>query len=122
GERLYTMRYSRVSYPFSTRYQNSNQWVLEVIAAAQSGEGVRDAVQHYLAKRALAPSVLCNVGVLKQTVSALLSRNTRFDDHPVRDRLQGRIAFMLGSSLARYVRRTDDVLAEAEIALGADDP
>jgi hypothetical protein len=115
---LHTRRYSRVSFPFSTRYQNSNQWVLEIVAAAQSGEGTRGAVQAYLAKRGLAPSVLRAVGLLKQTMGRLVSRNTRFDDHPLRERLRGRIAFMLGSSLHRYVRGTDDVLGEVEIALG----
>jgi hypothetical protein len=31
---LHESRYSLVAYPFSTRYQNSNQWVLEMLAAA----------------------------------------------------------------------------------------
>jgi hypothetical protein len=118
SEALYTPRYSRVSYPFSTRYQNSNQWVLEIIAAAQSGRATRSAIQSYLEVRGLAPSVLRAVGLLKQAAGRLASRNTRFDDHPLRERLRGRIAFMLGSSLHRYVRGTDDVLAEVEIMLG----
>ncbi len=120
-EGLHTRRYSRIAYPFSTRYQNSNQWVLEIVGAAQSGEVTRAAVQRYLASRGLAPSVLLAVGILRQALSKLKSRNTHFDDHPLHDRLRGRFSLVLGSSLTRYVRRTDGVLAEIEIALGAEE-
>src|SRR5690348_12885024 len=34
GGRLHEPRYNLVAYPWSTRYQNSNQWVLETTAAA----------------------------------------------------------------------------------------
>ncbi|HHW4681490.1 MAG TPA: DUF2145 domain-containing protein, partial [Xylella taiwanensis] len=33
-QRLHEPRYSAVAYPFTVGYQNSNQWVLEMIAAA----------------------------------------------------------------------------------------
>ncbi len=34
GGRLHEAHYNLVAYPWSTEYQNSNQWVLETIAAA----------------------------------------------------------------------------------------
>lgn len=117
ADALHNPRYSRISYPFATRYQNSNQWVVEVVGAAQSGATSRDIIQHYLAENGLAPSVLRTVGIIWQKLSLLTSRNTHFDDHPLRERLRGRFSFVLGSSLARYMRETDRVLAEAEVSL-----
>ena len=45
AQRFLSAAYSTLSYPFSTRYQNSNHWLLEVLAAAQArlaGFHVRD--------------------------------------------------------------------------------
>ena len=117
-ERLHSTRYSRVAYPYSTRYQNSNQWAVEVVGAAQAGSCSRAGVQIHLAARGLRPSVLRTAGLVGQTVGALFSRNTHFDDHPLRERIRGRLAFMLESSLRDYVRRTDRLIAELELALG----
>lgn len=115
--RLYTPRYSRVAYPFSTRYQNSNQWVIELIGAAQSGHGSRRDIQDYLAKQGLGPTVLRSFGFAAQTVIALVSRNTRFDDHPLGNRLAGRIAFVTETSIRRYLQDTDRVELEDTVRL-----
>jgi hypothetical protein len=116
--RLHSPRYSRVAFPFSTRYQNSNQWVLEVVGAAQSGVSHRRVVQCTLAARGLRPSVLRTVGLVGQSIGALWSTNTRFDDHPVRDRMRGRLAFMLESSLREYVTRNDPTAKQLELCIG----
>lgn len=112
---LYTSRYNRVAYPLSTRYQNSNQWVAELLGAAQSSLGTRPQIQRFLAREGLRPSVLRRAGVLKQSVIGLVCRNTRFDDHPVRNRLAGKIAFVTETSIRRYLQRTDSVECEATI-------
>jgi hypothetical protein len=38
-------------------------------------------------------------------------RGTRFDDHPMRERLRGRFSFVLESSVRRYVATTDSIVA-----------
>lgn len=116
-ERLYTPRYSRVAYPLSTRYQNSNQWVAELIGAAQSSCVSRGEVQRHLAGRGLSPSILRSVGCLTQAVVALTAKNTRFDDHPLRNRLAGRIAFVTETSIRDYLRRTDRIELEETITV-----
>ncbi len=42
ADKLHHSQYSVIAYPFADSYQNSNQWALEMIAAAQAGEGKVD--------------------------------------------------------------------------------
>lgn len=118
GARLYEARYSAVAHPFATRYQGSNQWVLELVAAAQSGGVTRAAVQDFHRRRGFEPDVLCTAGLAGQLVATWLRPNTRFDDHPLADRRRGRVALVLERALRRYVQRTDAVLSSVEIGLG----
>lgn len=115
--RLYTPRYSRVAYPFSTRYQNSNQWVVELIAAAQSGRRTRRDVQDYLARQGISSSILRTVGYPAQAIIAMFTANARFDDHPLANRLAGRIAFITETSIRTYLQRTDRVALEETVRL-----
>jgi hypothetical protein len=117
-EALHTTSYSRVSYPFATRYQSCNQWVVEILGAAQSGEGTREAVQTFLEAQGLEPSRLRTFGLFGQALGRLVHRNVRLDDHPLRDRVRGLLSFMMPSSVVRYLRKTDDVKCETDISLG----
>ena len=117
-EALHTTSYSRVSYPFATRYQSCNQWVVEILGAAQSGEGTRGAVQAFLEAQGLEPSRLRTFGVFGQALGRLVHRNVRLDDHPFRDRARGILSFMMPTSLVRYLRKTDDVKWENDVSLG----
>lgn len=59
--RLHQARYNMLSYPFSTRYQNSNQWVLEVLAAAvaapsELAQAERKTAQDWLQRTQYQPS------------------------------------------------------------------
>lgn len=118
ANRLHSSRYSRLAYPFATRYQNSNQWVVEIIGAAQSGRVSRDGVQGYLRQRGLPPTVLRAPGYIAQSAFALFSRNTRFDDHPLPSRLTGRIAFIMEPSIRRYIEATDGLTLNETVRLG----
>lgn len=115
---LWQPRYSRLAYPFATRYQNSNQWALEVVGAAQGGGGDRTAVQAFLARRGFRGSVLLTAGLPGQLLHRLVAGGTRFDDHPVRHRLRGRFELVLESSLRRHLLATDEMLAQETFCLG----
>jgi len=108
---LFTPHYSRIAYPFSTRYMNSNQWVAEIVGAARGGGETRADVQRFLAASGLEPSLLLGIGPVAQLYSRFASRNTRLDDHPPRERLRGRFAFLLEPSLRRYLCAVDAVRA-----------
>lgn len=114
---LYTHRYSRICYPYSTRYLNSNQWVAEIIAAAQTSCRSRQEAQQHLRASGYGPCVLLASGVVSQFVAGWFMRNTRFDDHPISNRLAGRLEFSMETSLRDYLRRTDSVLASLALSL-----
>jgi hypothetical protein len=52
---LLNARYSANAYPFSTAYQNCNQWVAELIAAANGGSRTREDAQAWLRDQGYAP-------------------------------------------------------------------
>ncbi|RTL35904.1 MAG: DUF2145 domain-containing protein [Burkholderiales bacterium] len=52
---LLNARYSANAYPFSTLYQNCNQWVAELLAAAWAGRRERDEAQAWLRAEGYAP-------------------------------------------------------------------
>lgn len=52
---LLNPRYSANAYPFSTRYQNCNQWVAELLAAAVAGSTTRETAQAWLRREGYAP-------------------------------------------------------------------
>lgn len=58
-QRLHEPKYSMLSYAWSTRYQNSNQWVLETLAAASAAPGrveTRAEAQNWLNQAGFRPS------------------------------------------------------------------
>ncbi len=118
-EGLYNPSYSRVAYPYSTRYQNSNQWIAEIVVAAQAEVSSRVDAQCELRSRGLRPDVLLDIGPVRQLASYWLTRNTRLDDHPARNRLGGRFEFLLEPSLRHYLCDSDAVRAMGELSLGS---
>jgi hypothetical protein len=52
---LLQARYSANAYPFSTEFQNCNQWVAELIAAATAGTTTRADAQAWLQREGYAP-------------------------------------------------------------------
>jgi hypothetical protein len=52
---LLNARYSANAYPFSTDYQNCNQWVAELLAAAVAGTTTRAEAQAWLQREGYAP-------------------------------------------------------------------
>ena len=71
---LHEPRYSMVAYPWSTRYQQSNQWALETLAlAAGGGEGRSDA-QRWLRAQGWQPTTL-RLGALTRLGARMTAAN-----------------------------------------------
>jgi len=88
---LHEPRYSMVAYPFATQFQNSNQWVLEVVAAAAMEDGSdadRKAVQQWLRASDYQPSRL-HLKLHERIGARLFSDHVAVTDHPAGERIGG---------------------------------
>ena len=102
---IHTDRYSLASYPFSTRYQNSNQWALEAIASASQGEPwSRARAQSWLASQGYEPAEL-RIGPLERLGGRMFKANVAFDDHPNELRFSDRIRVASADSIANFLAR-----------------
>jgi hypothetical protein len=97
--------YNMVGYPWSGRYQQSNQWALEVFAASQEG-GIRDREQAraWLRFKGYQPSVL-RIGTLERLGGRVGMANVAFDDHPPEQRYAGRIETSTVDSVFQWMPR-----------------
>ena len=100
--RLHQPHYSMVAYAWGLKYQQSNQWALETLAA-DGAAGSREAAQHWLQTRGYRPLAL-RVDPLARLGARLGMPHVAFDDHPLNDRLSGRIATVTADSLLQWLR------------------
>jgi hypothetical protein len=98
--------YSLVAYPFSTRYQNSNGWVLEVLAYALAPEdeaNTRRSAQAWLHTAGYVPTEL-ELGTLTRLGARITKANVSFDDHPPALRWSGHIQTVTVDSVITWLR------------------
>jgi hypothetical protein len=109
ARRLHEPHYNMLSYVYSTRYQNSNQWVLETLAAASAPPGAVET-------RAEAQSWLKSQGYRVRTVripavtrlgARMFRANVAFDDHPFDRRMGGQIDTVSTEAVVEFVRGRD---------------
>lgn len=105
--RLHQPHYSMVAYPFAVAYQNSNQWVLEVLAQAAADPGrvaTRQQAQEWLQAAGYRPSEM-RIGAFKRLGGRMFKANVAFDDHPNNLRYAGRIHTVTVDSISDFLRR-----------------
>jgi hypothetical protein len=109
ARRLHEPHYNMLSYVYSTRYQNSNQWVLETLAAASAPAGTAET-------RAEAQAWLKGQGYRVPTVeipavtrlgARMFRANVAFDDHPFDRRMAGQIDTVSTDAVVKFVRERD---------------
>lgn len=110
--------YSLVSHAWSQRYQQSNQWAIETLALAMD-EAVasREQAQAWLRLRGYQPTVL-RVDAVTRLGGRIASANVAFDDHPLGERMAGRIATVTVDSVFDWLQRS--ALAGAPVRLALD--
>jgi hypothetical protein len=107
---LYEPKYNMVAYPFSVKYQNSNQWVLENLAAAESREMEitdRGQAQAWLKMVGYQPTEL-HIGPLKRLGGRMFKANVAFDDHPNELRYSDRINAVTVDSIVGFLRKRNE--------------
>ena len=98
--------YSANAYAFSTRYQNCNQWLAELLASAwapAAGES-RASAQQWLLDAGYAPTVL-RVGWQPLMWLAGQIRWLHTDDHPADDLAAARFRVSMPASIEGFVRQ-----------------
>jgi hypothetical protein len=106
---LHERSYSMISNPFSVMYQSSNQWVLEVSAAALAPENAihnRLQAQNWLKANGYAPFKAKISGFLVAG-SQLFSPHVRFDDHGDDEKRTNLYLTTTADSAIDFVQRLD---------------
>ncbi len=105
---LHQKSYSLIAHPYSTRHQNSNQWVLEQIAAAMAPAGAvagRMDAQRLLRERGFEPSEI-RIAPFERIGARLFAANVYFNDHSNDEMQAGRYQAVTVESVIRFVDQT----------------
>jgi hypothetical protein len=101
----HTPAYNMLAYPWSQRYQQSNQWVIETLAGAMDeGATSRHRAQAWLQLRGYQPTVL-QISAFKRLGARVSRANIAFDDHPNSERFADRIATVTVDSVFAWTQR-----------------
>jgi hypothetical protein len=101
---MHEPHYNVVAYPWSRRYQQSNQWAIETLAAAvEPGVGSRERAQAWLKFKGYEPTAL-RIGAMTRLGARLTAANVAFDDHPNDKRFSDRIETVTVDSAFRWLR------------------
>jgi len=105
GKLLHCPQYSLTAYPWALEVQNSNQWVLEVLACALQPADLpvsREQAQRWLSEKGYEPSTL-HIGLPTQWAGPLLRDSIRFSDQPEEARREGRVQTVTVDSVVNWL-------------------
>ena len=103
---LDTPAYSMVAYPWSTTYQQSNQWAIETLAMTQEPAAqTRERAQAWLQLQGYQPTTL-HISALKRLGGRMTAANIAFDDHPNEKRFGDRIETVTVDSVFAWLNRS----------------
>lgn len=100
----HTPAYNMVAYPWSTQYQQSNQWALETLAGTMDRRlATRHETQRWLKARGYEPTTL-HVDALTRLGARVGTAHIAFDDHPAGKRFSDRIETVTVDSVFEWLR------------------
>ena len=101
----HTPAYSVVAYPWSTKYQQSNQWALETLAGSlDPAASTRARAQAWLQLHDYQPTVL-RIDALTRLGGRMTRANVAFDDHPNAKRFSDHIETVTVESMFAWMQR-----------------
>ncbi len=104
AQSLHHKPYSVVSYAWGRKYQQSNQWAIETLAAAMEPQiRSREQAQAWLQFKGYEPTVL-KLGPLTRLGGRVTAANVAFDDHPNEKRFSDRIETVTVDSVFRWMQ------------------
>jgi hypothetical protein len=103
---LHTPSYNMVAYPWSLKYQQSNQWAIETLAMTQDpAASTRERAQSWLKLHDYQPTTL-KINALKRLGGRITAANIAFDDHPNEKRFSDRIETVTVDSVFAWLNRS----------------
>lgn len=103
---MHNPSYNMLAYPWSLRYQQSNQWALETLAMALDTSVMnREQAQAWLRQRGFVPTAL-KLGALTRLGARVGTANIAFDDHPNDKRFSDRIETVTVDSVFQWLHRS----------------
>jgi len=105
--RMHTSAYNMLSYPWATRYQQSNQWALETLASAIDAQvSSRESAQAWLRLKGYRPTTL-RIGALKRLGARVTRANIAFDDQPSDNRMANHIETVTVDSIFGWMQHAE---------------
>ncbi|GKT02116.1 DUF2145 domain-containing protein [Acidovorax sp. SUPP3434] len=105
--RLLASHYSANAYAFGLAYQNCNQWVIEMLAAAwgdlPDGQDLRARAQHWLMSSGYSP-VPVDIGSSWLMVASVFVPLVHLNDHPEADRAARKLRISLPTTVEKFVQ------------------
>ncbi len=103
---LHFAKYNMLAFPYSTLYQNSNQWVLETYAAMHNNESGRKAAQAWLKANGYQTNTIY-LPAATRLGARMFRANVAFDDHPFARRMAGQIDTVTVESVLRFIKQRE---------------
>lgn len=105
---LHESKYNMLAWPFSIKYQNSNQWILEVLAKSLTDNNIdnRQEAQQWLKNNHYIPTTL-KIGTMKRLGARIFKANIAFDDQPFNERMSGNIDTITVDSVYDFIIKKD---------------
>ena len=114
---LHKPAYNMIAHPFNTRFQNSNQWILEMTALAldRSG-GVKDrtSAQAWLAAAGFEPGTI-RISNLRRSGARLFSPHVSFSDHTPEEYEQQLYKVVTVDAIAQFIESKNPGLTRAVV-------
>lgn len=112
---LHEPAYNLVSYAWSTKYQQSNQWAIETLAMAMDpAVQTRTQAQSWLQAKQYQPTAL-TIRAMSRLGGRISAANVAFDDHPDSKRFSDRIETVTADSVFEWLPRAG--LGSASVVL-----
>lgn len=115
---LHQSTYSILANPFRTEFQNSNGWVLEMVATAQADRGrvnSRTEAQKVLKRMGYKPALM-RLSMKERIGARVVEGNVSLSDHTWGERRAG-FKWASVKSIVNYLKSTDQVIEIKELSL-----
>jgi hypothetical protein len=114
---LHTPAYNMISHPFDTRFQNSNQWILEMVALGlddQQAVSSRSEAQTWLKAQAYEPGTI-QISALRRAGARMFSPHISFADHTPQELKDQRYKVVTVDSIVRLLVKLDPQLTQITV-------